>query len=247
MSDPSTDSPLKQLLDANKENKHHSRSIWKVILDFCNPFYHVKRFKEDFAVSKAALEKRKQLLSGEASTADLPEIFRGKLLGVFFLTGWTNLIGLGLGFALQKATGSEWIGLYTTPPLCYIVTAIAYQIGWWIDNRKIYRQTHDDPAHRFWELQKDMLPVHRASLPMAVMFGFANLIVATPIQFMISFFSPEVAKEIPSGLLIMIGEFLFIGGAFVRIMGDFFDKYGYKLAIKYRSICKSDSSDQPVS
>ena len=76
---------------------------------------------------------------------------------------------------------------------------------------------------------------------MAVVFSFANLIVATPILALISFLSPNIAKEIPAGVLIMIGEFLFIGGTFVRVMGDYFDKYSYLLAIKYRSICKTQT------
>ena len=251
MGKPSSQTPVEPQDDGHKERarkaKHHARPFWKIIFDFCNPIYHFRRFKEDLAVSKAALEKRKKLIAGEADHADLPDIFRGKLMGVFFLTGWTNLIGIALGYAAQKAYQSEWVGLYATPVLCYLVTAVAFQIGWWVDNRRIYRQTHKDPAHRFWELQKDMLPVHRASLPMAVMFGFANLIVATPILFAISLLNPDLSKEIPAGLLIMIGEFLFIGGAFVRIMGDFFDKYSLRLAMKYRAICRDVDSQSPIS
>lgn len=248
MPTPPPGSPLDQLLSSGKKKQaeeHHSRPFWKVVLDFLNPGYHVKRFKEDLLVTRAALEKRKHLISGEVLTEDMPEIFRGKLFGVFFLTGWTNLVGIGLGYVAQKMFSSEWVGLFATPVLCYFVTAVGFQIGWWLDNRRIYAAYHPDPAHRFWELQKDMFPVHKASLPMAVVFAFANLIVATPILALISWLSPEISREIPAGLLIMIGEFLFIGGSFVRIMGDFFDKYSYHLAMKYRNVCTQNQVPRP--
>lgn len=212
------------------------KSWTKVIGDFANPVYHWKRFKEDMVVTRRALAKRKELLAGETHHADYPEIFRGKLMGVFFATGWTNLIGIGLGYVAQKMWSSVWVGLFSTPVLAYVVTAIGFQVGWWLDNRDIYRAAHSDPAHQFWQLQKDMLPVHRAALPFAVVFNFANVLVSGPILALITLVAPRVAQEIPAGAMIILVEFLFIGGSFVRVMGDFFDKYSYRLAAKYHPV-----------
>lgn len=247
MSGQTPDSPLKQVIASAKETAHkleHPNKHWgRAILDFLNPAYHVRRIKEDLAATKSALAKRHQLLTGEISTADLPEIFRGKLMGVLFATGWTNLVGLGLAYWIQKATSNPWFALFGTPVTCYISTAIGFQIGWWLDNRDIYRKTHADPAHRFWELERDLLPVHKASLPMAVVFSFTSLFIGAPVLFVIQLINANFARELPAPMLVMIAEFLFVGSAFVRFMGDFFDKYSYKLAIKYRRYLCDDHKE----
>lgn len=189
--------------------------------------------------TRAALARRKELLSGSAAHADLPEIFRGKLMGVFIATGWTNLLGIFLGGLLQFTFRNQWLGLFTTPAICYLVTALAFQIGWWLDNREIYRAAHPDPAHRFWELQRDMWPVHQAALPFAVAFSTVNLVLTAPILGVITLINPELGKNTPAGALIILVEFLFIGGSFVRLMGDFFDKYSFRLAAKYARVCSN--------
>lgn len=215
----------------------HSRTPWQAVRDMFSLRYHVRRLQEDLAATKSALELRKHLDTGNADREMLPAIFRGKLMGVFFATGWTNLIGIFLGGWLQYSNQNQWVGLFSTPALCYIVTAIGFQIGWFLDNRTIYRNAHPDPAHRFLELQKDMLPVHKAALPVAIVFSTANILIAGPILTLITLINPEAGKNTPAGALIMLVEFLFIGGSFVRLMGDFFDKYAYKLATKYAKVC----------
>lgn len=222
--------------------EHPKRTFGRVVLDFLNPGYHFRRLKEDMVATKAALQKRKELLAGSMSHAELPEVFRGKLMGVFFATGWTNMVGIGLGYVAQKMFSNAWVGLLSTPILCYVMTAIGFQVGWWIDNMKIYQGYKKDPAHQFFELQKDMWPVHQKAFSMAVVFTIVNVGFASPILAALTFFAPNVAKEIPAGMLIMIGEFLFIAGSFVRVMGDFFDKHSYKLAMKYRAICANCES-----
>ncbi len=210
--------------------------------------YHIARFREDLAATRAALEKRRRLVSGEATTEELPEIFRGKLMGVFLATGWTNLVGLALGGVVQYSTGSQWLGLFLTPAICFVVTAIAFQIAWWFDNRKLYALSASDPAHRFWTLQKDMGPVHRAAIPVAVGFSLVNFIIISPLLGLITLINPELGRNTPAGALIMLVEFLFIGSSFVRLMGDFFDKYSFSLAAKYRdTICQVvDSPQAPI-
>lgn len=220
---------------------HHrapKKTLGAAFTDMFSVRYHIRRFKEDMVATKAALEKRKSLMDGEATHEELPEIFRGKLMGVFFATGWTNLIGILLGGFLQYRFGSQWLGLYATPFLCFIVTAIAFQIAWWIDNRKIYELIHKDPAHRFVDLQKDMMPVHRAALPVAIGFSLINFVISTPVLALITFINQDAGKNTPAGALIMLVEFLFIGSSFVRLMGDFFDKYSFTLAAKYKDMCK---------
>lgn len=213
------------------------RTPLRALADLFSIRYHARRLKEDLAATKAALERRKALNEGVATADELPDIFRGKMMGVFFATGWTNLIGIVIGGILQFRTGNPLIGLYSTPPLCFLITGIAFQIGWWADNKKIYNRFHKDPAHQFLQLQKDMWPVHRAALPIAIGFSLLNYIILTPLYSVLTWINPGLAKNTPAGALIMAIEFLFIGGTFVRLMGDFFDRHGYTLAAKYRDIC----------
>jgi|GEM_PF-2139447 len=219
--------------------KHHpgKRPVFLALCDIFSIRYHLRRLKEDLAVTKAALERRKALLAGTATEEELPNIFRGKLMGVFFATGWTNLIGIVLGAFLQYSFQNPLIGLYATPPLCFTVTAIAFQIGWWFDNKKIYQTVNKTPNTQFLALQRDMWPVHKASLPIAIGFSLLNYILLTPFYILLTTFAPNLAKNTPAGALIVIIEFLFIGGTFVRLMGDFFDRHGFTLAAKYREIC----------
>lgn len=203
--------------------------------------YHIRRLKEDLSVTRAALERRKALLAGTATEAELPDIFRGKLMGVFFATGWTNLLGIAAGGFLQYRFGNPLLGLYSTPPLCFTFTAISFQIGWWLDNKRIYQTVDDSPGAQFLNLQRDMWPVHKAAIPVAIGFSVLNYIILTPLYAVLLLVAPNLAKNTPAGALIMVIEFLFIGGTFVRIMGDFFDRYGYTLAAKYREVCVGKS------
>lgn len=219
------------------KNPPVKRPILHALADLFSIRYHARRLKEDLAVTKAALEKRKALLAGTATEEELPDIFRGKLMGVFFATGWTNLIGILLGGFLQYRFENPILGLYATPPLCFTVTAIAFQVGWWLDNKRIYESVNPTPGGQFLTLQRDMWPVHKAAFPIAIGFSLLNYILLTPFYLLLTTFAPNLAKNTPAGALIVMIEFLFIGGTFVRLMGDFFDRHGFTLAAKYRDIC----------
>lgn len=227
------------LSDSPPTNK--TRSILSAVKNIFSLPYHIRRLKEDLAVTRAALERRKALIAGTATEAELPDIFRGKLMGVFFATGWTNLLGIAAGGFLQYRFGNPLLGLYSTPPLCFMFTAIAFQIGWWLDNKQIYHTVDKTPGTQFLNLQRDMWPVHKAAIPVAIGFSIVNYIALTPLYAVLTMINPNLAKNTPAGALIMVFEFLFIGGTFVRIMGDFFDRYGYTLAAKYRQICVGKS------
>lgn len=207
------------------------------IRDLFSIRYHIRRLKEDITATKSALERRKALHDGQATEGELPDIFRGKLMGVFFATGWTNLLGIMAGGFLQYRFGNGLLGLYATPPLCFTFTAVAFQIGWWFDNKTIYRSVAETPGGRFLALQRDMVPVHRAALPIAIGFSLMNYVILSPLYLLLEWINPMLAKNTPAGALIMVIEFLFVGGTFVRLMGDFFDRHGYTLAAKYRDIC----------
>ncbi|MFQ6540178.1 hypothetical protein [Aphanothece stagnina] len=213
------------------------RSGWQVVIDFLNPVYHFRRFKEDMAVAKSALYLRKQILHDGLDSHRLPEIFRGMMMGIFFATGWTNMLGVAAGALLQRLTDNQWIGLYSTFFFCFVITAVAYQIGWYLDNRRLYAKTHADPVHRFLELQRDMWPIHKTALRFVVAFSIINIPLSTLIVGVITLISDRFAKNMPSGLVIMLVEALFVAGPFVRIMGDTFDKHSYVLAAKYRHLC----------
>lgn len=213
------------------------KSVWAGLRDLFSIRYHIRRLGEDVAATKAALARRKALHDGEATEEELPDIFRGKLMGVFFATGWTNLLGIMAGGFLQYRFGNGLLGLYATPPLCFSFTAVAFQIGWWFENKKLYHSVEGTPGGRFLALERDMFPVHRASLPIAIGFSLMNYVILSPLYLLLEFINPMLAKNTPAGALIMVVEFLFIGGTFVRLMGDFFDRHGYTLAAKYRDQC----------
>ena len=217
---------------------------WKrLLLNFVNPAYHWKRLKEDLKVSRKALENRRAIQNGELQGHPLPEIFRGKLFGVFFATGWTNLVGFGLGYLTQLYIFSQsatlkpyahWVGLYISPLYCFIITAIAYQLGWWLDNKQIYLKHASDPAHQFQHLERDMIPIHLTALKFAVGFGIFNVLFGSILNRVLELIAGSFAQLFPSVIFIMLAEFLFVAGPFVRIMGDFFDKYSYTLATRHR-------------
>ncbi|MEZ5163484.1 MAG: hypothetical protein R2688_06980 [Fimbriimonadaceae bacterium] len=215
---------------------------WKrLLLNFVNPAYHWKRLKEDLKVSRKALENRRAIQNGELQGHPLPEIFRGKLFGVFFATGWTNLVGIGLGYVTQLYVNSlsnslskyaHWIGLFSTPIYCFVVTAIAYQVGWWLDNKQIYRKHAPDPAHQFQHLERDMIPIHLTALKFAVGFGVVQHPFWEPLPNLLRY-SLAQWQSFSRRSIHHAGGFLFVAGPFVRIMGDFFDKY-CTLATRHR-------------
>lgn len=205
----------------------------ETIRQFGNPLYHFRRFLEDLDASRKALVLRRQILRGEITDVPWNVIFRGKLFGVFFATGWTSLLGVGLGYSLQLATRSQWIGLYVTPVLIYIVTAVAYQVGWFLDNQAIYNRLPGDAWERFRRFQSDLLPVHLTALKFAIGFNLLNLLAGTLIVGLITWASKAFAQVFPASLTTMVIEAVFIAGPFVRIMGDFFDRYSFVLADQY--------------
>lgn len=82
-----------------------------------------------------------------------------------------------------------------------------------------------------------MWPIHKTALRFVVAFSIINIPLSTLIVGVITLISDRFAKNMPSGLVIMLVEALFVAGPFVRIMGDTFDKHSYVLAAKYRHLC----------
>lgn len=217
---------------SDQESKIHP-SLLARFFRFINPVYHVRRFKEDLSATRKALRFRKEILHGNFDGMALPEVFRGKLFGVFFATGWTTTLGFLASWILQRATNSQWVGLYATPVLIYIITALAYQIGWYLDNKRLYALSYKEKDRRFIEFEKDLAPVHWTGFKFAVIFNVLNLTLGSLLTALVTFISEPFAKVFPQFVFIVIIEALFVAGPFVRIMGDFFDRYSYRLAKKY--------------
>jgi hypothetical protein len=199
-----------------------------------NPKYHVMRLREDLGHMMKAIALRKTL-NFEDHEVSLGEVFRGKLLSTFFLTGPSGLVALGLAYWVQRITANAFVGFFMTVLFLGVITSAFYQLLWYLDNRRIYRQAFGDPISRFLNLQRDILPVNFKGIRTGLVLGavstfwLASLIIA-PIQI----FFPRVAEVVPAGLLLFGLEAIFVQAPLLRIMGDFFEKHGQVLGEKYR-------------
>ncbi|MCU0316709.1 MAG: hypothetical protein MUC92_08960 [Fimbriimonadaceae bacterium] len=202
-------------------------------LDYANPKYHWSQIKHDLDSMKQAMANRHAVLEGE-HTVPLDRVFRGKLFGAFFLSGPSNILGVVLGYGLQRFFHNQWVGLFGTILVCFLITAIAYQIVWFLDNRRLYRKVSDNPLIAFREMQRDLAPVHRTALNFALGFGLITIPINALIVGIMTLVNDDFAKIVPVGGIMMIVEALFVSGAFVRVMGDFYEKYSVKLAEKYQ-------------
>ncbi len=206
------------------------------LLVYFNPKYHYSRFKEDLASFRVAMANRRRILDPDC---DIPlnEIFRGKMFGAFFLSGPANLLGISLGYGLQRAADNQWVGLFGTILLCFLFTGIWFQLVWAMDNRRMYAKAYPNFFKRFVAFEGDLLPIHRRTLGLVLTFGVITVPINSLIVGIITVANERLAKVFPTPIIIMVVEAIVASGPIVRLLGDFFDQYSYDLATRYALAC----------
>lgn len=209
--------------------------------EMLNPAYHVRQMKEDMGAFKLAMANRQRLLH-EGDHSDLEDLFRGRLLGTFYLSGPSNLVGIGLTSLIQIASGLPYMALLM-PVVCYITTAVAYQAVWAYENRKLYAWLPGNFGTRFMAMERDLWPVHKASFRYALFFYFLLTVTQPIVIWAVDSFSHKIAQKVPFPVIMTVVEFLMISAPFVRNMSDFFEKYAPEIAERYRAICVAHQTD----
>jgi hypothetical protein len=197
--------------------------------------YHVRRLREDLQAFASAMILRRSLGLGDDFEA-LVQLFRGKLFGSFFFSGAFGLVGVALGSAAQYATGSPWVGLFSTVLIAQVACTVAYQVVWWIDNRNLYHAAARTPWARFVEMERDLLPVHKVGLQWALTFALVSVPLNSLLIVVASAISESFARALPMGVLVMAVDAVLVNGTFIRLMGDLFERHAMKLAEKYHPV-----------
>jgi hypothetical protein len=207
---------------------------FKRVLDFLNPVYHIRRLMEDLTLMKQAFKSRKSLgAAGAHDKESLQQLFRGKLFSAFFMSGPSGLLAAALAYTIQRLFDSHWIGLLATFVFALVITSIAYQIVWYIDNRILYDRDSKGKLHGILELQKDMWPIHLVGLKTGAFFFFVVGPINAAILGAFELMNRDFAKWFPVPVVVFLVDIAIVQGPFLRIMGDFFEKHSFRLAEKY--------------
>lgn len=202
------------------------------VLRYLSPRYHVSKVKEDFVLMKRAFMERKTWWPTE-TLEQVAEMFRAKLYSSFFLSGPFSVLALVLGHWTQVWTQNPWWGAGGTVLYTILITTLAYQVLWWMDNRRLYLAEHKNRFECLVEMQRDLLPVHFKGIKFGLMF----LVIVAPINAAIIALGykmvPNLVNVLPAGVILWIVDVILVQGTFVRIMGEFFDKYSHKLASRH--------------
>lgn len=187
--------------------------------------------------------KTRSTLGKTAHDAEsLQQLFRGKLFSVFFISGPSGIVAATLAYGVQRSFRSPWMGLLATFILAFVVTTIAYQLIWLLDNKILYRQKSF--FQKLKALERDLWPVHwcgmRAGLAFLPIVGSINAVVIGLMQFA----SPRFAEVFPVPVIVFLVDIAMVQAPFMRIMGDFFDRHSYTLARTYLPAFGTDGSDQ---
>lgn len=205
------------------------------VRDFLNPAYHIRQFVEDMRLMRKALLDRKAFET-DHDMESLAKVFRGRLFSAFFITGSSGLIAAALAYAIQRYFDNPWIGLFATILFGIVVTSLAYQIFWFIDNKGLYQKNGHQTIGSLVEMQRDLWPVHF----MGIKTGLTFLILTTPVNGLIigliEFFNRKFAAVLPVPVIMYVVDLILVQGAFLRLMGDFFDRYSKVLAKKYAAL-----------
>jgi len=190
--------------------------------------------REDLRHFSNAIKTRKDFGRDVIDRQALAEAFRGKLFGSFFFSGPFSLSGVLFGTALQYAFRNPWLGIFAPVLVGHLVATVAYQIIWWLDNRKLYATYTASPFRRWIEMEKDLIPVHVAGFKMAFAFAAVTIPLNSVILVTLDHFSPYLAAVLPMSVVVMLVDVIFVSSTIVRVMGDMFERHAFVLADKYR-------------
>lgn len=201
---------------------------------FINPAYHFAKLKEDIAAFRLALRNRGQVIL-RTDFDHMRDLFRGKLLGCFFLSGPTSFFALGLGYLIQRYYDNVFVGIIATIALGILFTTGAYQLLWWADTASLYRDSENRGFRsHFLAVQRDLWPVHSHGIGVAL----TLLLITAPIHTggvaVLHTIAPKFAAVFPAGVVLFIVDLVFIQGPFLRSMGNCFERQAKVLAARYQ-------------
>lgn len=202
------------------------------LLDYLNPKYHLRRISEDLSLMRQAMLTRR-VLSQPHSREDLQQMFRGKLFSCFFLSGPFSFVAVAIASYLQYLTRSAWVGLFSTIFLIMLITLIAYQFFWWIDNRRIYMESGSFGRAEFMAMQRDLWPVHWFGMRTGLTFAAVGVPINGAIIGLADLVARNVSRNLPMPIIVIVIDAIVVQGTFVRIMGDFYDRYSHRLAERH--------------
>lgn len=198
---------------------------------YLNPVYHVRRLREDLRSMWTALLLHRR--DGSMTREELATSFRGKLLACFFMSGPTIWIGFASAYWLQRKYQNPWIGQYATHAINLVITTIAFQTIWWIGNREMYRGEHGSRRARFRAFERDLLPVHWNGIRTGMTFNIVSWPIVSLILFGIQAVSHRASVDIPAQAVQQAFDATFINTTFMRLMGDFFERWAMVLAERH--------------
>jgi len=197
-----------------------------------NPRHHLEGIKKDLGAFLHAVQSVRRGLH-EHDQARLDELFHGRLMIAFYLSGPFNMIAVVLTQILQYALSLPESFLLL-PIVANLLTGFVFQLVWLATNAQLYRQAYPRLGSRIAAFERDLWPVHLTSIQLAAAFWVVNIIAVGAVVEILRVFAPAAAHAIPWATLATIIEFIVVAPGFVRNIGDFFNRYAATLAIKYQ-------------
>lgn len=198
---------------------------------YLNPLYHLRRLREDLLSMWTALRLHRR--DGSLSGEELATSFRGKLLACFFMSGPTIWIGFATAYYLQRKYQNPWIGQYATHAINLVITTLAFQFIWWVGNREMYRAEQPTLRGRFRAFQRDLLPVHGNGIRIGMTFNLISWPIVSLILLGIHALNRRASVDIPAQAVQQAFDATFINTTFMRLMGDFFERWSLVLAERH--------------
>ena len=194
-----------------------------------NPKYHIAQTKEDIAAFWHALQSLRRPMH-EHDVERIDDLFRGRLMIAFYVSGPFNFVALLLNTLLQYALNWQY-SFMLLPIMANLLTGIVFQLVWAHINRDVYRRI--PKKGRFRQFERDLIPVHLAALRYAAIFWAFNLIALGFVVRILDLKNQAAAHGIPWQVVATGLELIFVTGPFVRNIGDFFERHSNELAVRY--------------
>lgn len=197
-----------------------------------NPRHHWEGIQKDLAAFLHAMQSvRRGMHEHDAERID--ELFHGRLMIAFYISGPFNMIAVVLTQILQYALSLPESFLLL-PIVANVLTGTVFQLVWLVTNFQLYRKVYPNLGARIVAFERDLWPVHLTSIQLAAAFWVVNIIAVGAVVEILRVFAPAAAHAIPWATLATVVEFIVVAPGFVRNIGDFFNRYAGTLAIKYQ-------------
>ena len=199
-----------------------------------NPKYHWNQFKEDISAFLHALQSLRRGMD-EHDLGRIDDLFRGRLMIAFYISGPFNMVAVALTQVLQYALRLPE-AVFMLPVVANLLTGIVFQLVWSLVNHQVYKRAYPHWGQRFIAFEKDMWPVHWTAIRLAAVFWVVNAIVLLIIVEAFKVINSAAAHNIPWVVITTLVEFVVVAPGFVRNIGDFFERHASALALKYGEV-----------